>query len=194
MLSKQLDWVADQKARTAYNAQWEGEMLDPKMKNSANPSKDVETRWNDTPPAEVDQGLRLNAKTGEPIKLFGDDFPGIDGTIGKPPRPLQLKAVPATEGVENIPRVAGDALKKARAHGFSRVEVSIEAPGRTVAEVKAAFKANPTAFTDSTGVSRVRVWCSDGVFEPTSFTPAPPPVHPNLDPNKDKDKVPAGVQ
>jgi hypothetical protein len=35
------------------------------------------------------------------------------------------------------------------------------------------------------------------VFEPTSFTPVPPPVHPNLDPDKpkdsEKDKVPAGA-
>jgi hypothetical protein len=197
MFQTQLDWLAEQRAREVFNKQWEGEMLEPKTKNTGNPSKDVETRWNDTPPAEVDQGLRLNAKTGEKITLFGDDFPGIDGTIGKPPRPLQLKAVPATEDIANIPRVAGDALKKARAHGFSRVEVSIEAPGRTVAEVKAAFKANPTAFTDSVGVSRVRVWCSDGVFEPTSFSPSPPPIHPNLDSDKpkdaEKDKVPAGA-
>jgi hypothetical protein len=197
MFKTQLDWLAEQRAREAFNAQWEGEMLDPKTKNTGNPSKDVETRWNDTPPAEVDQGVRLSAKTGEKITLFGDDFPGIDGTIGKPPRPLQLKAVPATEDISNIPRVAGDALKKARAHGFSRVEVSIEAPGRTVTEVKAAFNANPTAFTDSIGVSRVRIWCRDGVFEPTSFTPVPPPVHPILDPDKTKDsgkdKVPAGA-
>ena len=197
MFKTQLDWLAEQRAREAFNAQWEGEMLDPKTKNTGNPSKDVETRWNDTPPAEVGEAVRLNAKTGEKITLFGDDFPGIDGTIGKPPRPLQLKAVPATEDISNIPRVAGDALKKARTHGFSRVEVSIEAPGRTVAEVKAAFKANPTAFTDSTGVSRVRVWCRDGVFEPTSFTPVPPPVHPDLGPDKpkdsEKDLVPAGA-
>jgi hypothetical protein len=35
------------------------------------------------------------------------------------------------------------------------------------------------------------------VFEPTSFTPVPPPVHPDLDPDKpkdsEKDKVPAGA-
>jgi hypothetical protein len=33
---------------------------------------------------------------GERLDLFGDDFPGIDGIIGRPPRLLQLKGVPAT--------------------------------------------------------------------------------------------------
>jgi hypothetical protein len=199
LIKKELKWVAEQKAIKAENALWEGEMLDPRMQNGPvrDPRADVHSRWNVKRPAEVDQAVRLSKNTGERIDLFGDDFPGIDGTIGKPPRPLQLKHVPATVGVENIPRVAGDALTKARANGFSRVDVSIEAPGRTVAEVKAAFKANPTVFTDSTGVSRVRVWCTDGVFEPTSFTPVPPPVHPNLEPDKakdaDKDRVPAGA-
>ena len=154
----------------ALNTMWEGEMLDPKMKNdlSRPGARTSNSRWNDTPPAEVDEGVRLNANTGEKIDLFGDDFPGIDGTIGNPPRPLQLKAVPASEDIENIPRVAGDALKKARAHGFSRVEVSIEAPGRTVAEVRPRSK--PTRpLHRQLGVGRVRVWCTDGVFEPTSF-------------------------
>jgi hypothetical protein len=91
------------------------------------------------------------------------------------------------------------------------VEVSIEAPGRTVAEVKAAFKANPPGtkipkgdigpfiepvHSFDKGVSRVRVWCDDGVFEPTSFTAAPPPVHPDLGTDKPKgagkDKAAAG--
>ena len=116
LIKKELKWVAEQKAIKAHNALWEGEMLDPKMKNGPvpDPRGDVHTRSNDKPPAEVDQGLRLNKNTGERVDLFGDDYPGIDGTIGQPPRPLQLKAVPATEGIENIPRVAGDALKKAQ--------------------------------------------------------------------------------
>jgi len=214
LIKKELKWVAEQKANMAHNALWEGEMLDPKMKNGpvSDPRGDVRTRWNDKPPKEVDEGLRLSKNTGERVDLFGDDFPGIDGTIGQPPRPLQLKAVPANVGVENIPRVAGDALEKALAKGFSRVEVSIEAPGRTVAEVKAAFEANPPgtmtpqgkvgpfidpARTFNKGTSRVRVWCKDGVFEPTNFTPVPPPVHPDLGPDKptdsERDKVPAGA-
>ena len=45
--------------------------------------------------------------------------------------------------------------------------------------------------TRGTGVTRVRIWCDDGVFEPTSFRPVIPPPHPDLDP--DKDKVPAGA-
>jgi hypothetical protein len=194
MIQKQREWVGEQEARKAYNAQWEGEMLDPKMANGPHkePGADVWSRWNEKPPAEVEQGKRLNQKTGERVDLFGDDFPGIDGTIGRPPRPLQLKAVPAANDIADIPRVAGAALTKARTHGFSRVEVSIEAPGRTVAQVREAFAKNPMKFTDSTGVTRVRVWCDDGVFEPTSFKPVVPPPHPDLDP-EDKDKVPAGV-
>lgn len=193
MIRRQLDWVSEQEARKAHNTQWEGEMLDPKMANGPRQEggKDVWSRWNEKPPAEIDEGIRLNQRTGERVDLFGDDFPGIDGTLGKPPRPLQLKAVPSTEDVATIPRVAGEALTKARDHGFSRVEVSIEAPGRTVAQVREAFARNPAKFTDSTGVTRVRIWCDDGMFEPTSFRPVIPPPHPDLDP--DKNKVPAGA-
>jgi hypothetical protein len=193
MIKNQLEWVAGQEERKAHNALWEGEMLDPKMAKGPIQQGGVEvyTRWNEKPPAEINEGLRLNQRTGERVDLFGDDFPGIDGTIGKPARPLQLKAVPAKEDIANIPRVAGEALAKARKAGFSRLEVSIEAPGRTVAQVREAFAKHPTQFTDSRGVSRLRVWCDDGVFEPTSFTPVIPPPHPSLD--KDKDKVPVGA-
>ncbi|WP_168787632.1 hypothetical protein [Paraburkholderia aromaticivorans] len=195
MIKSQLDWVAEQEARHAHNAQWEGDMLDPKMTNGPKRvgSADVWTRWNEKPPAEIDEGIRLNGKTGERIDLFGDDYPGIDGTIGQPPRPLQLKAVPASEDIANIPRVAGKALTNARNSGFSRVEVSIEAPGRTVEQVRDAFARNPTKFTDSTGVTRVRVWCDDGMFEPTSFKPVIPPPRVEHGPENNKDKVPAGA-
>ena len=44
-----------------------------------------------------------------------------------------------------IPRVAGKALTNAHNAGFSRVEVSIEARGRTVAQVREAFVRNPTS-------------------------------------------------
>jgi hypothetical protein len=170
-------------------------MLDPKMKNGPvqQGGKDVWTRWNDKPPAEIDQGLRLNAKTGEKVELFGDDYPGIDGTIGDPPRPLQLKSVPASNAIDDITRSAETALQKAHANGFSKVEVSIEAPGRTVKQVREAFESSKVKFTDSQGTSRVRVWCDDGVYEPTSFTPKLAP-HPGPDvKDPDRDKVPAGV-
>jgi multisubunit Na+/H+ antiporter MnhB subunit len=195
MLKNQVQWVRDQQGIRADNARWEGEMLDPNMKNGPvqQGGKDVWARWTDKPPAEVPQAERLNAKTGERVEVFGDDYPGIDGTIGHPPRPLQLKSVPATEPIPEIPRVAGDALDKANANGFSRIEVSIEAPGRTVKQVQEAFEASKRAFTDSKGVARVRVWCDDGVFEPTSFTPRIAP-HPGPDvKDPDKQKVPAGV-
>ena len=202
MIRRQLEWVDEQAAREAFNRQWEGQMLDPKMTNGPRREggADVWSRWNDVQPSgkEIGEATRLNQRTGERVDLFGDTFPGIDGTIGRPPRPLQLKGVPASEGIENIPRVAGEALENARGHGFSRVEVSVEAPGRTVAQVREAFVKNPTPWTKDpgrltrgTGVTRVRIWCDDGVFEPTSFRPVIPPPHPDLDP--DKDKVPAGA-
>jgi hypothetical protein len=186
MISKDLAWAADQEARRAHNLKWEGEMLDPKMANGPvqQGGADVWARWNDVPPAEIGEGVRLNARTGERIDLFGDTFPGIDGTIGRPPRPLQLKHVPQSEAISNIPRVAEDALTKAREHGFSRLEVSIEAPGRTVAEVRDAFARHPSKFTDSVSVSRVRIWCKDGVYEPTSFKPVIPPSHPKAPPEQ----------
>ena len=83
--------------------------------------------------------------------LFGDQYPCIDGTTERPPRPLQLKEATVTESSDSIPRFAGEALKKARGAGSSRVEASIEAASRTVVLVHESFIKYPTRFTDSTG-------------------------------------------
>jgi hypothetical protein len=199
MLKNQLEWVQKQQGIHAENARWQGDMLDPKMKNGPiqQGSKDVWSRWNDNEAkAEIPQAETLNANTGERVEVFGDDYPGIDGTIGTPPRPLQLKSIPATNAIEDITRSAETAVTKARTHGFTRVEVSIEAPGRTVAQVKAAFESSKVRYADLKSVSRVRVWCDDGIYEPTlGAWPvlAPHPGPDVKDPDKQKDKVPAGV-
>ena len=65
--------------------------------------------------------------------------------------------------------MAQKALKNAKGAPYTRVEVSIEAPAVTRAQARKAFaKVDPSTITDGASVSRVRVWCKDGVYEPTS--------------------------
>jgi Domain of unknown function (DUF4157) len=145
MLRRQLAWVQEQEdlARRA-NALREGNPLDPKMANGpADRGGNVSARWDNVEPSlkEVGEAKRLADKTGEHIELFGDNYQGIDGTIGKPPRPLQLKGdvAPNADPVA----MAQEALKNAKGH-YTRVEVSIEAPSVTQAQARQAFaKVNP---------------------------------------------------
>jgi hypothetical protein len=139
---------------------------------------DVSIRWDKAAPSaeEIAQAQRLAAKSGEHVELFGDSYQGIDGTIGKPPRPLQLKGNYAADA--NPVEMAQKALKNAKGAPYTRVEVSIEAPAVTRAQAREAFaKVDPSTITDGASVSRVRIWCKDGVYEPTSFTPVPIPPH-----------------
>ena len=97
----------------------------------------VSTRY-DTPGGkpsakEIGEAQRLASRTGEHIELFGDNYAGIDGTIGNPPRPLQLKGY--TGGAADAVKMAQDALTNAKGAPYSRVEVSIEAPSITRARL-----------------------------------------------------------
>jgi hypothetical protein len=180
MLKRQTAWVQDQEdlARRA-NALREGNPLDPKAANGPiDRGGDVSIRWDKAAPSaeEIAQAQRLAAKSGEHVELFGDSYQGIDGTIGKPPRPLQLKGNYAADA--NPVEMAQKALKNAKGAPYTRVEVSIEAPAVTRAQAREAFaKVDPSTITDGASVSRVRIWCKDGVYEPTSFTPVPIPPH-----------------
>ncbi|GLP67969.1 hypothetical protein TUSST3_45910 [Streptomyces sp. TUS-ST3] len=175
---RQIPWVQEQEAQARRaNTLREGNPLDPKRANGpVDRGGDVSIRWDKTEPSEIAQAQRLAERTGEHVELFGDNYEGIDGTIGKPPRPLQLKADPAADA--NPAEMAQKALKNAKGAPYTRVEVSIEAPAVTRAQARKAFsRVNPKTITDGTSVSRVRVWCKDGVYEPTSFTPVPIPPH-----------------
>ena len=180
MLKRQMAWVQEQEELARrIKALREGNPLDPKTANGpVDRGGDVSIRWDKTEPLaeEIAQAQRLAGRTGEHIELFGDSYQGIDGTIGKPPRPLQLKGDYAADA--SPVEMAQEALRNAKKAPYSRVEVSIEAPAVTRAQARKAFaKVNPKTITDGASVSRVRVWCKDGVYEPTSFTPVPIPPH-----------------
>ena len=129
-------------------------------------------------------------RTGEPVRLFGDtasniDYPGIDGTIGNPARPLSLKRG-GLDAHPNYARwVAEMAYQAARTHGYTHVEVHIRMLGRTRAEIRAAWDAAPpeagqTAgrpyFDSSQTVSTIIIEASDGII--TMNTPPLGPVPP----------------
>jgi hypothetical protein len=165
--------------------------LDPTFSNTRPEGGGVTSRFNETPPSptEIGQGQGIAARTGEPVTLFGDQYPGIDGVIGADPaRPLSLKGAPQTaEGPGIARRVAVDAHTKASAHGYSDVEVHITSQ-YTVAEVEAAFNAPGVqgVFADGSIVTRVVVWCTDGAYvPPVPFRPVvTPPVRPDTGPER----------
>jgi len=122
---------------------WEGRW----KRSAANPDG---MPWTE---AEIKQAVELSKRTGEEVHLFGDtpragDYPGIDGTIGNPPRPLSLKASGVGSRPGHVRWSAGQALAKAKASGYSKVEVHIDAPGHTVAQIKAAWDLPSPVATD----------------------------------------------
>ena len=123
-----------------------GDPLRPKLKHTA--WKDgVTIHYESLPPseAEIVQAREIQARTGEPVHLFGDTpagktYPGIDGTIGEPPRALQLKNVADPSYVKVH---AADAFESAVNNGYSKVEVHIRIKDSTITEIKAAWDAKP---------------------------------------------------
>lgn len=98
--------------------------------------------------AEISQAQDVARATGEPVEVFGDtvmgnDYPGIDGVIGSPPRPLSLKQSNGAANVGYARVHARDALTLARGAGYSHVEVHIHMYGSTVAEIQAALRGVP---------------------------------------------------
>ncbi|GAA1434560.1 hypothetical protein GCM10009616_29290 [Microlunatus lacustris] len=187
MLRRQITWVREQQGRRDQAAALrQGDPLNPpKAIGPIDEGGNVATRYDTLagkPSAkEIGEAQRLASRTGEHIELFGDHYSGIDGTIGNPPRPLQLKGY--TGGADEAVTMAQTALTNAKGAPYSRVEVSIEAPSVTVAEATRAFRAVPPGtVTDGVSVARVRVWCKDGMFEPTSFRPVVIPPHVDNDP------------
>jgi hypothetical protein len=194
--------TAEEQAQAAQgraDATNQSDPLNPAMANSRDEGGNVRSRWNETPPDaanEVAPAQHISSVTGEPIELYGDGYVGIDGQIGRPPRPFQLKSPPQAgrAGAVEVYRNAVVAYGKARDHGFMRVETHIRAANVTRAEVAAEF-ARPTApgvFNDGVHVSRVVVYCSDGVFvAPSGPGMVPPPVH--IDAGQDDDRQPVGA-
>ena len=155
--------------------------LRPILKNVRQVSDKVWVHYETQPPsaAEIAHAVAIAERTGEPIHLFGDtaskiSYPGIDGTIGNPPRPLSLKSHSVQANAGSARFAAQEALLKAKTHGYSQVEVEISMPGKTVAEVKAAWDVKPDIegahdlgpYYEGTTIAKITIRCSDGVWTP----------------------------
>ncbi len=149
------DAAADTAARQAARAG--DDPLRPVLRNvrPAAPGSRVTLHFENKPPGahEIAQAIEIAARTGEEVHLFGDtvngiDYPGIDGTIGNPPRPLSLKAAVPEANANLARKMASDAMRAARDSGYTHVEVHIEMPGRSIAQIKAAWDAPPPLPTD----------------------------------------------
>ncbi|HEY7068843.1 MAG TPA: hypothetical protein VH479_01960, partial [Acidimicrobiales bacterium] len=197
-IGKQADVEAEQAAQDRAKATNQSNPLDPVMANGPQDvGGGVRIRWNEIPPsnAEITQAQGIARATGEPVELFGDGSRGIDGTIGKPPRPLQLKGPPQAgpAGATKVYDSAVVAHEKAVSAGFRDVETHITAPNVTKAEVAAEFarRGNPGSYVGGGAVRKVQIYCSDGIYVPPSTAVVPPPVH--IDEGSDQDKTPAGA-
>lgn len=179
---------ADQAAHEAARAT--DDPLRPKLKNvEPIPNERVTLHYETRRPAEheVAQAIEISKRTGESVHLFGDtasgiDYPGIDGTIGNPPRPLSLKSAVAQAHPNLARKMAGDAQLAAKNSGYTHVEVHIEMLGRKIADIKAAWDAQPPlpsdplpgpAF-DGSVISRIVIRGSDGVWQLTPPLAGPP--------------------
>ncbi|CAG9259673.1 hypothetical protein PUN4_340053 [Paraburkholderia unamae] len=173
--------------------------LRPQLRNNQPvPDSRVTLHFENEPPGahEIAQATELSRRTGEEIHLFGDttsgiQYPGIDGTIGQPPRALSLKRAVAQAHPNLARQMASDALVSAQRAGYSHVEVRIDMPGSRVADIQAAWDGPPPRATDpipgpafqGDTIARIIVRGSDGewTLSPplagparTGVTPVPP--------------------
>ena len=123
----------------------------------------VSSRWNgnDPPdPVEIQQARMVAAATGEPVVLYGNSFAGVDGTIGNPPRLLQLKAAP---DAATLVHVIATAKQNAQTHGDRGLEVHVDARGLTLAQAAAVLQATPV--TPGAWLRRVTIHVAGGAVE-----------------------------
>jgi hypothetical protein len=161
----------------------------------------VTSRWTgaaDQRPSsrEVEEAKHVSGATGEPVVLYGNNFAGVDGTIGNPPRLFQLKSAP---DAPTLSRVIMDAKQNAQRHGDRGLELHVVARGLTMDQVNGELQRNPVTF--GAWLSRVVVHVQGGFIPVTSSghpgpgggggadrsappakPPAKPPVKPPADP------------
>lgn len=150
--------------------------LNPALRNTEQ-AGNITIRWETTRPsaAEIAQAQRLQSATGEPITLYGDtpairSYPGIDGTIGAPPRPLSLKRSSGSSNAGYVRVHAADAFAAARQHGYGHVEVHVEMDGCTLAQVRAGWqtplhpRGSGTVMDSAGTIARIVIRASDGTW------------------------------
>jgi type III secretion translocon protein HrpF len=158
--------------------------LNPRLAHSV-PNGNITVHYEARPPDthELNQAKKLATARGEEVHIFGDDaagrsYPGIDGTIGNPKRPMQLKFVPASTDASAARSMAQGALEHAQHTGMKNVEVFIEVEGKTRAQVAASWNGPLTGNSppplgptlDGSSVKRIEIQAQDGrmevVFDP----------------------------
>ncbi len=102
--------------------------LNPVMQNVQRIG-DIDVAYHTRQPAahEIAQAQEIFNRTREPIRLFGDtasgiDYPGIDGTIGNPARPLSLKHGNVGAQANYARWAAEQAYQAARSNSYTHVE------------------------------------------------------------------------
>lgn len=136
--------------------------------NERDEGGNVTARWNggddERPSArEIGEAKDVAAAMVEPVVLYGNSFGGVDGTIGNPPRLLQLKS--AQDGATLI-RVIGEAKQNAQTFGDRGLEVHVLATGLTLAQATDALRASPVPF--GSWLARVVVHVQGGRFDVSS--------------------------
>ncbi|WP_241759016.1 eCIS core domain-containing protein [Pyxidicoccus parkwayensis] len=141
-------------------------------------------------PFEIQQAADLQTKKKEDVILFrsnalGKSYPGIDGTIGSPPRAMQLKYLDPSFGDSAARGTAMGALEKARKAGVSDVEVYIKADGKSMADVKSGWNGPLKSDTgaprpvgdvfDGSIIKLIHIQCTDGWLQVVLKNGAPVP-------------------
>ena len=123
----------------------------------------VTSRWNSKnrpSDRELAQAKDIAAATGDRVVIYGDSFGGVDGTIGAPPRLLQMKSAPDAAA---LVRVLNEAKQNAQRFGDRDLEVHIAAPDLTLAEATEALRKAPVPF--GSWLARVTVHVRGGHFD-----------------------------
>ena len=117
---------------------------------------------------EIGEAKTVAAATGKPIVLYGNNFSGLDGTIGTSPvRLLQLKS--AQDGPTLI-RVITEAKQNAQRHGDRNLEIHVLAPEISLAQATEALRATPVPY--GSWLAEVVVHVRGGYFRlPASGSP-----------------------
>ncbi|AFE04347.1 hypothetical protein COCOR_01875 [Corallococcus coralloides DSM 2259] len=127
---------------------------------------------------EIEQASELHQRSKEAVVLFasdaaGNSFPGIDGTIGSPPRAIQLKYLPTSADASAARSTAMGALERARNAGFNDVEVYIKSDGKEMKDVQAGWggplsaDGGPRTVGDvfeNQIIKLIEIQCSNGVL------------------------------
>jgi hypothetical protein len=145
------------------------------------------------PAARRSQPSAAEIRLGDIVaEAEGDDLvfpaaggePGVDGFYRSSGRPFQLKSVDAasTDPAGRVVARSNEAFAKAQKSGWADVDVNIEAPSATRNDVLQRWSApnripSPKPMPGGV-VTRIRVFCSDGVVELPIPMPSETPVLP----------------